>query len=543
MTAVRVARKHRSRRCHPAVETTHRLHIVLDSVYRTPVPEDVSHDIDPLIGQNIGSYVVKRQLGKGGMGAVYELFHAGIGRRMALKVLHPRFATNTAIVKRFFAEARAANVIQHPNIVDITDLDQLPDGSYYILMEFLQGESMASLLKRQKVLSPEETAHIAIPICDALEAAHRAGIVHRDLKPDNIQLIPQPNNPRFVKLLDFGIAKLSADLRAGEPGTHSNVIMGTPDYMSPEQAMGRSKDVDHRTDVYALGVIIFRMLIGRVPFRAPSFGDLMLMHRDAPVPLLERLRPDLSPAWTHVVHTAMAKMREHRFQSMVDMRSSIESAVRTEYPRAGSARIAEVDNLSPYTSEPDSAVSTIPEDEQPTRQDLVTKPWFIPAALTVISAMTAVIVYVIVQTADDGPPSSATDSLTVTTVDTRAPADAGIMDAATPALLVDASTVIDASTLIDARQPDAQASKDKPDHPKPKRATATLWVTARPYARIYVNNRYRGDTDKDVTIPADKNVTIRLENPDLDKKKTFYKRLDKGDKSSLSWNFLTNSAR
>ncbi|HET6611627.1 MAG TPA: serine/threonine-protein kinase, partial [Kofleriaceae bacterium] len=164
---------------------------------------------DPLIGQLVGSYSVVRKLGEGGMGDVYEVVHPGIGKRLALKVLHAEYASRSEIVKRFRAEALAVNQIGHPNIVDILDFSALPDGRPYLLMEYLEGESLAVYLRRTGPLPVADVAELLAPICSAVGAAHDHGITHRDLKPENIQLVPRLNNPRYVKVLDFGIAKLA----------------------------------------------------------------------------------------------------------------------------------------------------------------------------------------------------------------------------------------------------------------------------------------------------------------------------------------------
>ena len=259
------------------------------------------------------------------MGAVYELLHPGIGKRLALKVLHAEYAKKEQIVQRFFAEARAVNQIGHPNIVDIINFDQLEDGSAFLMMEFLDGQSLASYMAERGPLGLAEVAEIVLPICDALQAAHNAGITHRDLKPDNVYLVSRPDNPRYVKLLDFGIAKLSTE-NVG-PTTRTGQVMGTPTYMSPEQAMGRTREIDHRTDVYALGVLLYQMLTGDVPFRADSFGDLMLLHLQQPPPPLAHRRPDLPPVWNHIVQTALAKNRDDRFRSMHEMADAIRAGV------------------------------------------------------------------------------------------------------------------------------------------------------------------------------------------------------------------------
>ncbi len=259
------------------------------------------------------------------MGAVYELVHPQIGKRQALKVLHAEFAKKASIVQRFFDEARAVVTIGHPNIVDITDYATLEDDTAYIVMEFLEGSSLAAYAKQRGPMAPPELAEIALPICDALAAAHARGIVHRDLKPENVHLVPRPDNPRYVKVLDFGIAKLSGD-PAVAGATKTGQVMGTPTYMSPEQAMGRTKEVDHRTDIYALGVMIYQLFAGELPFVADSYGDLMLMHLTEPPPSLAVRRPDLPPAWDAIVQRALAKNRDDRFASMAEFANAIRAA-------------------------------------------------------------------------------------------------------------------------------------------------------------------------------------------------------------------------
>ncbi|HEV8320821.1 MAG TPA: serine/threonine-protein kinase, partial [Myxococcota bacterium] len=238
-----------------------------------------------LVGTQLGSYTLVSQLGEGGMGVVYVGENASLGRRVAIKVLHPEFASQPAIVNRFFNEARAANLIRHPSIVDIHDFGHAADGSAYIIMELLDGESLARRLHRDGTLPPAVAVRVVTRIASALGAAHTRGIIHRDLKPDNVILVPDPDHPgeERVKILDFGIAKLAEDGSRGG-ATKTGAVLGTPLYMSPEQADG-ARNVDPRADIYALGVVTYEALCGRPPFVAEGYGHVMAMHlMQAPPP-------------------------------------------------------------------------------------------------------------------------------------------------------------------------------------------------------------------------------------------------------------------
>ncbi|MEO8551857.1 MAG: serine/threonine-protein kinase, partial [Kofleriaceae bacterium] len=216
------------------------------------------------------------------MGAVYLAEHPTIGKKVALKVLHAEFATNTEVVERFFNEAKSVNAIGHPNIVDIVDYGVIQTGPrgtdqlVYFIMEYLSGLTLAQTIRNEAPLPPERALTIALQVADALSSSHKAGIVHRDLKPDNIILMQRGREADFVKLLDFGIAKLTNDGRTGNR-TRTGIVLGTPAYMSPEQCEGSAK-VDHRTDIYALGICVYEMLVGRVPFIGEGYGEILVQH-------------------------------------------------------------------------------------------------------------------------------------------------------------------------------------------------------------------------------------------------------------------------
>ena len=278
-----------------------------------PPPQDV------LIGQTVGNYLVKQRVGEGGMGAVYLAEHPTIGKKVALKVLHAEFATNPEVVDRFFQEARAVNSIGHPNIVDIVDYGVIQTGAkgsdqlVYFIMEYLAGQTLAQTIRGDSPLPPERALTIALQVADALAASHRAGIVHRDLKPENIILVQRGRDVDFVKLLDFGIAKLTTEGRSGNR-TRTGLILGTPAYMSPEQCEGSAK-VDLRTDIYALGICLYEMLVGRVPFIGEGYGEILVQHITQKPIEPSRYRM-MSPHIEQVVLKALEKRPDLRYPTM-----------------------------------------------------------------------------------------------------------------------------------------------------------------------------------------------------------------------------------
>ncbi len=243
-------------------------------------------------GTVLGSYRLHEVIGEGGMGIVYLATHVRLGRRVAIKMLRSHYTDNPHAVHRFFAEARAVNRIDHPNIVDITDFIEQPGGDNYYVMELLQGTSLAHTIERTGILPLERSIGIMMQVASVLEAVHRAGIVHRDVKPDNVFLAARPGRNDFVKLVDFGVAKLIDDNDdfVSIHNTNPGAILGTPEYMSPEQASATA--VDHRTDIYAFGAVLYKLVTGRVPLEGANFGEIVVqLLTVAPTP--PREVPDL----------------------------------------------------------------------------------------------------------------------------------------------------------------------------------------------------------------------------------------------------------
>jgi serine/threonine protein kinase len=288
--------------------------------------------VDPLVGTVIdGRYEVRGLLGEGGMGTVYEVRHKALGRAFAMKLLRRDVAREPDLAARFIHEAKATGSLRHPHIVSITDFGQLADTTPFFVMEMLVGQTLADLIKAGP-LEARRASQILMQVASALGAAHEAGVVHRDLKPENV-FLARPNGPRAldaeddVKIVDFGAAKVLGASRI----TKTGIVFGTPHYMSPEQASGQP--VDHRADIYALGVIMYEVLTGRVPFEADTYMGVLTQHMFVQPKPPSTVRPELAGqlgSLEEITLRALEKRPEDRYQTMNGLAADLEKAARGE---------------------------------------------------------------------------------------------------------------------------------------------------------------------------------------------------------------------
>lgn len=350
---------------------------------------------DPFLGATIdGRYRVEALLGKGGMGVVYQCSHTIIGKKVAMKVLRADLAREPEVTERFLNEAKAASAIGNPHIIDISDFGQFPDGATYFIMEYLVGTPLSKAIEAKEPLPLARILLIACQLAEGLAAAHAAGIVHRDLKPDNIYLIDHGGQKDFVKILDFGIAKVStADT---DKLTRAGAVFGTPHYMSPEQAAG--SPVDHRGDIYSLGVILYELVSGRIPFDADNFMSVLSQHMyKTPAPLRSSgpVSSEILPGMEALVLKCLSKRPEDRYQNMQELLLDLERLRVGQEPGAMSEMTERPSafKLPAYFDKPEtsSQASKLPLRVGPRRH------WPIVAGLTGGLAALGVIVAIVAQ--------------------------------------------------------------------------------------------------------------------------------------------------
>ena len=277
-----------------------------------------------LVGQVVADrYHVVKKLGEGGMGQVYLAEHVKMGRRSAIKVMNPSMVHDPDAVARFNREASNASRITHPNVCAIYDFGETPDGLIYLAMEFIEGEPLTDLLEREGALPLARATSIFLQTADALQAAHDLGIVHRDLKPDNVMLTRRKGGGETVKVVDFGIAKAVGGNEGGQKVTKTGLVVGTPEFMSPEQLSGDT--LDGRSDLYSLALVFYRMLSGKLPFDATTVQETMIKRLTDEPTTLAAARPDLSfPAGLQpVMDTALARTPAERYQSVAKFAADV----------------------------------------------------------------------------------------------------------------------------------------------------------------------------------------------------------------------------
>lgn len=291
---------------------------------------------DPLIGKVVGDkYIVRELIGSGAMGSIYRAEHKDLSRPVALKMLHKHLLVDEGQVHRFHREAKAASRLHHPNCISILDFGRTADGWFYIAMEYLNGRDLSRMIAREGPLPVCNVIHIARQVLDALDEAHGGNVVHRDLKPENIMIEALRSDPQFVKVLDFGIAKIR-DSDGGDDGsgfkTATGMVFGTPEYMSPEQIRG--DELDGRSDYYSLGIVLYQMLTGVMPFGGDSVIEIATSHLINPIPNMRPLRPDVPERMVRLVEKLIEKKRENRFQSAAEIRAEF-IAVERALPSPG----------------------------------------------------------------------------------------------------------------------------------------------------------------------------------------------------------------
>ncbi|WP_426733546.1 protein kinase domain-containing protein [Myxococcus faecalis] len=322
---------------------------------------------DPLIGLKLGEYELRARVGVGGMGLVYEGIQPLIGKRVAVKVLRPELAHSTEQVERLLAEARAVNAIRHRGIIDIFGFGQVPDGRQYIVMEYLEGQPLDAVLSERTRLPVQEALPILDEVLAALAAAHGAGVVHRDLKPSNIFMVHQPDGSRYVKVLDFGLAKRGQGPTGRTAQTRTDMVVGTPEYMAPEQARGQ--EVGPMTDLYALGVVTFEMVTGRLPFIGSSPVDLLMKHVEARPPRPSEFVPDLPPALDAFILQMLTKDPEARPNSADALRQQLHK-LRRSLRSTTHSNASALAPTQPKPSVPDDAASRRPTAPVPAPTEL-----------------------------------------------------------------------------------------------------------------------------------------------------------------------------
>ncbi|MGC4068072.1 MAG: protein kinase [Polyangiaceae bacterium] len=310
---------------------------------------------DPFVGQTLpGGYHIVDLISVGGMGRVYRAEQSVLGRTVAVKIIHPHLLSDENSALRFLTEARASSQLNHPNSIAVYDFGRTSQGQPYLVMEFLRGKDLARLLSEDGLLPIPRAVQILIQVLSALSDAHDLGIVHRDLKPENVMIESLRRGGDHVKVLDFGLAKLKADTVAPRNVTSPGIVCGTPDYMAPEQ--GQGDPIDGRSDLYAVGVILFQLLTGRLPFEADNPTQIVMMHLTVPPPDPRELAPhrNIPDALVQVVFRAMEKRASRRFQDAMEFSDALRESLKAAEPSVPPSRrsVLPLTSMRPTTTLP-----------------------------------------------------------------------------------------------------------------------------------------------------------------------------------------------
>ena len=421
---------------------------------------------DPLIGQTIdGRYFIEKSIGEGGMGVVYAGVHRVIGKRVAIKVLRREMAQDEELTARFLQEARAASAIGNPHIVDISDFGRTEDGSVYFIMELLEGRSLTEVMTEARgPMPPGRVVSLAKQMAQGLAAAHAASIVHRDLKPDNVMVVARGTEQDFVKILDFGIAKVGG---APNKMTRAGSVFGTPHYMSPEQGAGAL--VDHRTDIYALGVIIYEMAAGRVPFDGENMMAIISQHMyRAPAPMRALLPPiDVPPALDAIVLKCLSKRTDARYATMDELVADLQKLETGATPGAVGDMLARSGSFQA----PPSYASAMPH---PVPASPARRParWPLFAVIGAVGTTLVAVLVVLLARGVGGAgaharPSASTSAARASATATAAPPPPSTTAASAPAPVVTPSatapTPVGKEVLVSLRPDDATVTRDDRD--------------------------------------------------------------------------------
>lgn len=435
-------------------------------------------------------YRIVRLIGEGGMGSVHEGENVRIKRRVAIKVLHKHAADNEAALTRFEREAQAAGHIGSDHIMEVLDVGVLADGDRYMVMEFLDGEPLSSRIRNAGSLTPQHLVPLLRQALSGLDAAHKAGIIHRDLKPDNIFVVREKaGKTDFVKLIDFGISKFNV-LGGDMAMTSTGAVMGTPYYMSPEQAKG-SRSVDARSDIYSMGVIAFEALTGQVPFDGSTFNELMFKIVLAEPPQLKLLRPDIDPAFAALVEKMMARDPEARYATCKEVIAALDTWTNTgqAVPVAAPTVVSPTANaappgvapgaMSPATVGTSSTWATSQVDQIPKRS---LAPVFAVGALGLLVLGGIALAVVKLTGSDDasvGASAASSTPAAATSGMVESPPKAPEVEPVAPAGPASAPTPISEPPASAAPQASAEVAPSEPSRPKTPAARAPARTTAR----------------------------------------------------------------